>query len=51
MLLSVDRVLLAYVDKAHVQEVAKAMGAVFTANEIENKIYCLEADTTGALII
>ena len=43
--------LIAYVDKAHVQEVAKAMGAVFTANEIENKIYCLEADTTGALII
>ena len=43
--------LIAYVDKTHVQEVAKAMGAVFTANEIENKIYCLEADTTGALII
>ena len=30
--------LIAYVDKAHVQEVAKAMGAVFTANEIENYI-------------
>ena len=43
--------LIAYVDKAHVQAVAEAMGAVFTANGIENKTYCLEADSTGASII
>ena len=43
--------LIAYVDKDHVQDVANAMGAVFTANGIENKTYCLEADTTGASII
>ena len=43
--------LIAYVDKAHVQAVADAMGAVFTANGIENKTYCLEADSTGASII
>ncbi len=43
--------LIAYVDKAHVQDVADAMGAVFTANGIDNRTYCLEADTTGASII
>ena len=43
--------LIAYVDKTHVQAVADAMGAVFTANGIENKTYCLEADSTGASII
>ena len=43
--------LIAYVDKAHVQAVADAMGAVFTANGIENKTYCLEADSTGASTI
>lgn len=43
--------LIAYVNKAHVQDVADAMGAVFTANGIDNRTYCLEADTTGASII
>ena len=43
--------LIAYVDKAHVQAVADAMGAVFTSNGIENRTYCLEADSKGASII
>lgn len=43
--------LIAYVDKAQVQAVADAMGAVFTSNGIENRTYCLEADSKGASII
>ena len=38
-------------DNLHVQAVADAMGAVFTSNGIENRTYCLEADSTGASII
>lgn len=43
--------LIAYTDKCHVENVAKAMGEVFTSHGVENKIYCLEADTKGARII
>ncbi|SNV64692.1 Homoserine kinase [Veillonella rodentium] len=43
--------LIAYTDKRHVENVAKAMGEVFKSHGVENKIYCLEADTKGARII
>lgn len=43
--------LIAYTDKRHVENVAKAMGEVFISHGVENKIYCLEADTKGARII
>ena len=43
--------LIAYTDKAHVQTVAEAMGQIFDFHGIENKVYVLEADTTGATTI